>query len=123
MFLNSSHRDLSIGMKKNIDGAIFYQKFSQKLLGVCPEFSKKSQEFQKSEIFQNQYFQNPEFPKIHYFQNLEFPKLSIFKILNFQNLVLILPKFGIFKIWNFRMRSLPDNNFMGRLKHNLGPAT
>ena len=74
MFLKRSQRDLSINARKNIDGEIFYKNFHQKLFGVCPEFSKKSQELQKSEIFQNQYF-----------QNLEFPKSSVFKILNFQN--------------------------------------
>ena len=95
MFLNSSHRDLSIGIKKNLDSEIFYENFRQKLLGVCPEFSKKSQEFQKIEIFKIRNFQNLVFSKsgiskIKYFQNLDFPKSSIFKIWNLQNLIRIL---------------------------------
>ena len=60
--------------KKNLHGAIFSR--NERLLGVCPEFSKKYEEFQnfqKNENFQNQYF-----------QNLEFPKSGIFKIWNFQ---------------------------------------
>ena len=48
MFLNSSHRDLSIGVKKNLDGELFSRNFCQRLSGVCPEFSKKSQKFQKN---------------------------------------------------------------------------
>ena len=43
----------SVDWHEKSEGEIFYQNFRQKLFGVYQEFSKKSQEFQKFEIFQN----------------------------------------------------------------------
>ena len=133
MFLNRSHRDLSIDMKKNLGSEIIFIIFCQKLLDVRPKFSKNFQEFQKN--FQDWDFLDPKFLKIQKFQNPKFQfsksrKSKIFKIQKIQ-----ICKIQKFQIWTFsnqektsqiKFAQIGDkllDNFIGRSKHNLGPST